>query len=224
MLGTHTQVQLSANLGQSGLLHTRDWEPVTSTFQALSSVEKAELVEVRFTLRLRDQRSMWLQDACKVYMHGFLHGIEWIMFHGHLDYFQKPLLGGRPNTKPGDHGTPNAHNHWFFRFYHVWGVWGPTWINFHWNSIGLKTRSHVTSHYTWGSVTTLHDFGGVLRQPLETLLLGCHNSMVTALGSCVKWPLDGTDLEICEERSWKVGECRQSQASSVHRIGHTHLY
>jgi hypothetical protein len=22
-----------------------------------------------------------------------LHGIEWIMFHGHLDYFQKPPLG-----------------------------------------------------------------------------------------------------------------------------------
>jgi hypothetical protein len=22
-------------------------------------------------------------------LHGFLHGIEWIMFHGHLDYFHK---------------------------------------------------------------------------------------------------------------------------------------
>ena len=32
------------------------------------------------------------------------------MFHGHLDTFQKPSLGGRPNTKPsGDQGTPNAH-------------------------------------------------------------------------------------------------------------------
>ena len=30
-------------------------------------------------------------------------------YHGHLDYFQKPPLGGRPNTKLGDHGTPNAH-------------------------------------------------------------------------------------------------------------------
>ena len=43
-------------------------------------------------------------------LHGFLYGIKWIMFHGHLDYFQKPPLGGRPNTKLGDHGTPNAHN------------------------------------------------------------------------------------------------------------------
>jgi hypothetical protein len=46
-------------------------------------------------------------------LHKFLHGIKWIMFHGHLDYFQKPPLGGRSNTKLGDHGTPNAHNRWF---------------------------------------------------------------------------------------------------------------
>ena len=44
-------------------------------------------------------------------LHGFLHGIKWIMFHGHLDYFQKSLLGGRSNTKPGDHGILNVHNH-----------------------------------------------------------------------------------------------------------------
>ena len=30
---------------------------------------------------------------------GFLHGIKWIIFHGHLDYFQKPPLEGRPNNK-----------------------------------------------------------------------------------------------------------------------------
>ena len=26
-------------------------------------------------------------------VHGFLRGIEWNMFHGHLDYFEKPSLG-----------------------------------------------------------------------------------------------------------------------------------
>ena len=43
-------------------------------------------------------------------LHGFMfHGIEWIVFHGHLDYFSKPLLGDRPNTNPpGDYGTPNV--------------------------------------------------------------------------------------------------------------------
>jgi hypothetical protein len=37
--------------------------------------------------------------------------------------------------------------------------------------------------------TLLHDFGGALGRALDTFLLGFHNFMVTALGSCVKWPL-----------------------------------
>ena len=121
-----------------GPLHTRDWEPVTGTLQALSLVENAEPVQVRFfTLCLRDQRSMWMQDGRKR-LHGLLHGIEWIMLHGHLDSFQKPFLGGRPNTKSlGDHGTPNADNSWFMLFYHVWE---PAWITIHWNSIWLRAK------------------------------------------------------------------------------------
>ena len=74
------------------------------------------------------------------------------MFHGHLDYFQKPPLGSRPITKPGDHDTPKAHNRWFIIIYHVRG---PTWIETHWSSIWLRARSHMTSHYTRRSVTTL---------------------------------------------------------------------
>jgi hypothetical protein len=148
-----------------GPLHTRDWEPVTITLQALSLVEKAEPVKVHFTLHLRDQWSLWMQDGCEVYMDGFLHGIQWIMFHCHLDYFQKSPLGGRPNTKLGGCGTLNTYNCWFILFYHVWGS---AWIESHWNSIWLQARSHKTSHYTWRSVTTLHDFGGVLGQPLDT--------------------------------------------------------
>jgi hypothetical protein len=49
------------------------------------------------------------------------------MFGGHLDYFQQPSLGGRPNIKPGDHGSPKDHNCWFILFYHVWE---PTWMIF----------------------------------------------------------------------------------------------
>jgi hypothetical protein len=44
----------------------------------------------------------------------------------------------------------------------------PEWIEIHWNSIWLRAQSHMTSHYTWGPVTTLHDFGGVLGWPLDT--------------------------------------------------------
>jgi hypothetical protein len=102
-------------------------------------------------------------------LHRFLHGIEWIMFHGHM----------------GDHGTPNAHNHFFILLYHVWG---PAWIKIHCNSIWLKAWSHITSHYTWGSVTTLHDFTECLGMAFGHFLVGSHNFMVTALGSCVKWP------------------------------------
>ena len=98
---------------------------------------------------------MWMQDG----RNGFLHGTKWIVFHGHLNYPQKAPLGGRPNTKLAYHGTPNAHTRWFILLSHVWG---PTWIEIHWNCIWLRVRSHMTSQYTWGSATTLHDFGGGL--------------------------------------------------------------
>ena len=77
----------------------------------------------------------WMQS-----LHGFLHGIRWTMFHCRLDCLQKSPLGGKPNTKPGDHDIPNVHNRWSILFYHVWG---PTWIDIHWNSIWLRVRSHV---------------------------------------------------------------------------------
>ena len=101
------------------------------------------------------------------------------MFHGHLNYFQKPPLGGMPNIKPGDHGTPNAHNHWFFLFYHVWGL---AWIRFYWNSIWLRAQSHMTSLNTCGFVTTLYDFGGALRQPLHTFFWALTISWSQLLG------------------------------------------
>ena len=73
-----------------GPLHTWDWEPVTFTLQALSLVEKAKPVQVRFTLRLRDQRSMWMQDGCKVYMDSYMapngscYMVTWIIFKNHF--------------------------------------------------------------------------------------------------------------------------------------------
>ena len=102
-----------------GPLHTRDQEPVTIAHQALSLVENAEPVQVRFTQRLRNQQGCEMQDGCKS-LHGLLHGVEWIMLHGHLDCFQKPPLGGRHDTKPsGEHGTLNTHNCRFSLLYHV---------------------------------------------------------------------------------------------------------
>ena len=55
-----------------GPLHTRHWEPVTITLRAISLVEKVGLVQVHFTLCLRDQWSKWMQDGCKVYMDSYM--------------------------------------------------------------------------------------------------------------------------------------------------------
>ena len=71
-----------------GPLHTRDWEPMTNTLQALSLV--AEPFQVHFTLRLRDQQSMWMQDGCEVHVDSYmaLNGscfmVTWIIFKNHL--------------------------------------------------------------------------------------------------------------------------------------------
>jgi hypothetical protein len=64
-------------------------------------------------------------------------------------------------------------------------LWGPTWLEIRWNSIWLKAWSHVTSQYTWGYVTTLHGFGGVLERSLDTFFWAL---TITARDSCAKWP------------------------------------
>jgi hypothetical protein len=118
---------------------------MTITLQAHSLVEKAELDHVHFTLRLRDQCSLWMQDGYKVYMDSYMASngtyfiFTWIIFKNHF-------LG-------------------VGLFCHVWG---PAWIKNHWNNIWLRARSHMTSHYTCGSLTTLPDFRGVLGRPLDT--------------------------------------------------------
>ena len=135
---------------------------MTITLQALSLVEKAEPVQVHFTLRLRDQWSMWMQDGCKVYMDSYMASngscfmVTWTIFKNHL--LEVGLTQNRETMALRRLTTVG-----FTLFYHVWG---PAWIEIHWNSIWLRARSHMTSHYTWGSVTTLHDFGGVLGRPL----------------------------------------------------------
>ena len=120
-------------------------------------------------------------------------------FSWSLGLFSKTTSWGRPNTKPGEHGTPNAHNHWFILSYHVWG---PAWtkkfieIAFDWR------HGHIWLH------TTLEDPWPrymILERCLGTafgyFLLGSHNFMVAALGSCVKWPLSWGLVcqEVCHE-------------------------
>ena len=98
-------------------LHTRQ-RTVTLTLQALliGGKGRAGLSSLHTTLKGPTEyvNARWMYN-----LYAFLRGIKWIMLHGHLDYFQKPPLGGKPNTRPGDYGTPNAHNYWFILFHHV---------------------------------------------------------------------------------------------------------
>jgi hypothetical protein len=71
---------------------------------------------------------------------------ETIMFHGHLDYLQKPSFGGRHDTKLEDHGILNARNRWVILLYYVWGL---AWIKIHWINIGLRGQSHMALHCPW---------------------------------------------------------------------------
>ena len=86
----HVRVIVSYSLCAWGPLHTRDWKPVTNALQAHSLVEKAEPVQVRFTLRVRDQHSMWIQDGCRVDMDAYMASNgscfigTWTVFKNHL--------------------------------------------------------------------------------------------------------------------------------------------
>jgi hypothetical protein len=134
--------------------HTR-LRAVTNTLQALLLVEKAKPVQVRyFTLRLRDQRSMWMQDGCKIYMNSYMASnrscfmVSWTIFKNNI------LEVVRSSTKPGDHGIPNVCDRWFILFYHAWG---PAWIRIHWNSIWVEgpitcdftLHLRIHDHTTW---------------------------------------------------------------------------
>ena len=69
--------------------------------------------------RLRDQRSMWMHNGCKVYVNscvasnGSCFMVTWIVFKNHL--LDIGLI-----TNLRDHDTPKTHNRWFIIFYHAW--------------------------------------------------------------------------------------------------------
>jgi hypothetical protein len=122
-------------------------------------------------------------SECKMDVKSTWHWMDHVSWL--LELFSKATPWRLAHTKPGDHDTPNTHNNWFNLLYHVWGH---VWIEIQRNSIWLRARSHMTSHYIWGSVTTLlHEFGGVLGHfPFGLSQFYCH-------GLSVKWPwLDTT--------------------------------
>ena len=135
---------------------------MTSTLQALSLVEKAELVQVHFTLHLRDQRSMCMQDGCQVYMDSY-------MASNGSCFVVTGLCSKTTSWRQVQHKTKRP---WYSErsqslilFYHAWG---PEWIEIHWNIKLVEGPITLASHYTWGSVTIVHDVGGLMGRPLDT--------------------------------------------------------
>ena len=101
---SHTRLRAHDHCTSSTLIGGKGWAGPSSLHTTLEGPTECVCVCAR-------ARARWMYG-----LHGFLHGTEWIMFHGHLDYFQNPSLGGRLDTKLGDHDIPNAHNHWFVLF------------------------------------------------------------------------------------------------------------
>ena len=66
------------------------------------------------------------------------------MFHGHLDCFQKPPLGGKSTQNRETMALWTLTTVNLFYFYHVWG---PVWIEIHWNRIWLGP-DHIWLHPT----------------------------------------------------------------------------
>ena len=123
-------------------------------FEHTHSWEKAEPVQDRFTLRLRDQRSEWMQDGCKVYM-DLSMASNGSCFHGHLDYIQSRLLevGITQNRE-----TTAIRNLTALQY--------PAWLEIHWKSIWLSSQWLHTA--LKGPRPHLHDCRSALGRPLDT--------------------------------------------------------
>jgi len=148
------------HLGKAHFTHETE-SPWPLYFKHSRWWKKAEPVQVRFPLRLRDQRSMWMQDGCQVYMDSYMASngscfmVTWTISKNHL--LEVGLTWNWETMALRMLTTVDL-------FYFIMCE-DPREI--HQNSIWLRARSHMASHYTWGSVTALHDFGDVLGWPLD---------------------------------------------------------
>ena len=153
------------------------------------------------------------------------------MFHDHLDYLQKPSLGGGPNTKPRDHDTLNAHNHSFILLHHVWEpymnrkslkwhmVEGPVTHDF---TLHLRIRGHTTWCWRvcWDGLWTLsfglshfHGHGSWLvceKWPEVTVCGKLHAPVTTFLSSfpSVGWAFPHRKIIIMQKQASAPTHCR----------------
>ena len=139
--------------------------------------------QVHFTLHLRDQQSMWMQDGCKVYMDSYMASngshfmVTWTILKNHL-----LEVGLTQNQKTMAFWTLRTVDLFYFnlcedphesKFIEIAFGWGPHHI-----------RLHTTLEGPWPHYMILE----VSWESLWTLRLSYHNFMLTTLGSYVKWP------------------------------------
>ena len=85
---------------------------------------------------------MWMQDGWKVYINSYMASngscfkLTWTILNNQLSE-----VGLTQNM-----GTMALQTLTTIGLFYVYHVWGPAWREIHWNSIWLRTRSHVTSH------------------------------------------------------------------------------
>jgi hypothetical protein len=122
-----------------GHFHTWDWELLTIALLALSLVENAEPVQVRYFTLSYAWGTNGVSECCKVdvkvYVDFFYMAsngscfitVTWTILKNHL-----LEVGLRQNreTMAHDHGIMNVQHRWFILLY---CVWGPTWIESHWS-------------------------------------------------------------------------------------------
>jgi hypothetical protein len=164
----HARLRISWNLILRATSHTRLRARDHYTSCTLIG-GKGEAGPSSLHTRLRDQRSMWMWDGCKStcmdsYMasNGSYFMVTWPIFKNH--FLEVSLT---QNRKTMAFQTLTIVDIFDFIIY----------VRAHMNrktrkSIWFEGPSHMASHYTWGFVTTLHDFGGVLGRPLDTFFWG----------------------------------------------------
>jgi len=157
---------------------------MTITFQVLSLVEKAEPVQFRFTICLRYQRSMWMQDGCKVYMDSYMASngscfkVTWIIFKNHL-----LEVGLTQNQETMALWTLTTVDLFYFVMWENPHEQKFIVIAFGWG------HGHICLHTTLEGLWQHYMIWEVSWTAFGHFLLVSHNFMVTALGSCAKWPL-----------------------------------
>jgi hypothetical protein len=141
-------------------------------------------VQVRFTLRLRDQRSKWMQNGYKVYIDSYMTSngpcfmVTWIIFTNHL-----LEVGLTQNRETQALQMLTTIDLWYFFMCEDLHEWKFIEIAFGWGSSHI--RLHTTLAGPWLHYMISEDVFGTA---FGHFLSGPHNFMVMALGFvCELW-------------------------------------